>query len=276
MHGNADCIDGAVISNALREAKDALFRAGNLHATSLDALVEVCTRSLGALISQSRRDLYRIYMHLDTEGAWMHKGGPVPPALLATFMCDGQVRPVWTTGGLPVNVGRSQHIVSLHTRLLVENRDRMRRRPTCASTHGLEVHHVIPWAPADRWAQRHLESRQSVPPRSHRASSRRVHHHRQRRRDRRTRLPRPAGADPRGQRSTSTTGRPATTRSRTALSAPDRRAIPHEVVQPQRATSAAHPNRARQPTALIRQLPVERHATGLTDSARRRCSHNIA
>ena len=147
MHGNADCVEGALILNALREAKDALFRAGNLRATWLDALVDVCARSLRTLTSQSRRDLYRTYIHLDTEGAWMHKGGPVPPALLATFMCDGQVRPVWTTGGLPVNVGRSQHIVSLHTRLLVENRDRMCRRPTCASTYGLEVHHVVPWAP---------------------------------------------------------------------------------------------------------------------------------
>lgn len=149
IHGNADSIDGALILNALREAKDALFRAGNTRATWLEAFVEVCARSLGTLTSTSRRDLFRTYMHLDTEGAWMHRGGHVPPALLATFMCDGQVRPVWTTAGLPVNVGHSQDIVSLHTRLLVENRDRMCRKPTCASTRGLEVHHFVHWAPPD-------------------------------------------------------------------------------------------------------------------------------
>ena len=149
LRGNADSIDGSVILNASREAEDALFRGGDIRATWLDVLVEECARSLGTLTTKSRRDLYRAAIHLDTEGARMHKGGPVPRALLATFLCDGQVRPVWTTGELPVNIGRSQHNVCLHTRILVENRHRMCRKPTCAATLGQEVHHIVHWAPPD-------------------------------------------------------------------------------------------------------------------------------
>jgi len=124
-----------------------LFRAGHKQASWLDALVEVCTRSLHTLDARSRRDLFRVYVHLDTEGGWVHKGPALPPALLNSIMCDGVVQPVWTTGGLPVNVGRRQHIVPLHTRRLVENRDRMCRKPTCSSTYGLEVHHIVHWGP---------------------------------------------------------------------------------------------------------------------------------
>lgn len=145
VHALADATDGAIIDAALREAHDALFRSGHTDVTWLDALVEVCTRSLGAVTSASRRDLFRIVIHVDTESAWLHNGPALPPTVLDLVLCDGVVQPVWTTGGLPVNVGRRRRIVPAHTRIIVENRDRICRHPTCHSRHGLEVHHIVHW-----------------------------------------------------------------------------------------------------------------------------------
>lgn len=145
VHALADATDGAVIDAALREARDSLLRAGNTDVNWLDALVEVCARSLGAVSSPSRRDLFRIMIHVDTEGSWVHRGPALPPTVMDLVLCDGVVQPVWSTSGLPVNVGRRRRIVPAHTRLVIENRDRVCRHPSCSSTHGLEVHHIIHW-----------------------------------------------------------------------------------------------------------------------------------
>ena len=87
MRGVVNAVDGGVICNGLQEAKDALFRAGHTEATWLDALVELCQRSLHTLDVCSRRDLFRVYIHLDSEGGWVHKGPALPPALLVAIMC---------------------------------------------------------------------------------------------------------------------------------------------------------------------------------------------
>ena len=145
IHGAADAADGATIDNALREAKDALFRAGDTDATWLDALLEICHRSTGAISSATRRDNYKVIIHVDTEGAWVHRGPVLPPTLFERICCDGQVQPLWSTNGSPINMGRSQHIVPMRTRIVVENRDRICRHPTCSSSSGLEVHHIRHW-----------------------------------------------------------------------------------------------------------------------------------
>ena len=44
-----------------------------------DAMVDVARRSLGAVTSINRRDAYRTYVHLDTEGGWL-TGKPRFPA----------------------------------------------------------------------------------------------------------------------------------------------------------------------------------------------------
>ncbi|MCU1503166.1 MAG: hypothetical protein JWM12_2520 [Ilumatobacteraceae bacterium] len=146
LHGLTNGMDGAVILQALSEAKDGLFRAGNTDVTWLDALVEVCKRSLGSVGSPSRRDLFTIIVHLDTDGAWVHHGPAVPPALLDRLTCDATIQPLWTTEGLPVNLGRRRRIVPTQTRLVVEDRDRICRHPTCTSSAHLEVHHLVHWA----------------------------------------------------------------------------------------------------------------------------------
>lgn len=144
--------DGLIIEAALREARDALFQAGQRDVTWLDALLEMCRRSTASNaitgVGAGRLDRYRVYMHLDTEGAWVQSTMPVPPALRDQCMCDGVVTPVWTTGGRPVNLGRSTRVVSPALRRLVLHRDGHRcRTPGCESTLGLEIHHIIPYGP---------------------------------------------------------------------------------------------------------------------------------
>jgi hypothetical protein len=54
------------------------------------------------------------------------------------------VRPVWTTDGRPINVGRATKVVSPALRRMVLHRDGHRCRiPGCRGTLGLEVHHVL-------------------------------------------------------------------------------------------------------------------------------------
>jgi hypothetical protein len=145
LHGLADTLDGAIINNALTEAKDALFDAGNTDVTWLDALLEVCQRSLGTIVAPSRQDLYRTIVHLDTEGAWIHNGPAIPPELMSQITCCGMIQPLWSTKGIPISIGRARHIAPLRTRRVIEDRDRLCRHPSCHSTLGLEVHHIHHW-----------------------------------------------------------------------------------------------------------------------------------
>src|SRR5680860_1121105 len=74
MRVDAPGDDGALIEQAMTEAKDSLFQAGHPNVTWMDALLEVCNRSLSTVESTSRRAKYRVYVHLDTDGAWLNQG----------------------------------------------------------------------------------------------------------------------------------------------------------------------------------------------------------
>jgi hypothetical protein len=144
---------GALVEAALKEAKDALFHAGHPKATMGDAMVELARRSLGSVTSINRRDAYRTYVHLDSEGGWLTGKPRLPAQITKKLTCDGILQPVWHTQGAPVNVGRAQRIVPTRTRRLVEDRDRGCRFPGCPSTH-VECHHLIHWVdggPTDTW-----------------------------------------------------------------------------------------------------------------------------
>ncbi|MGZ4671788.1 MAG: DUF222 domain-containing protein [Ilumatobacteraceae bacterium] len=151
MHVNAPADHGAIIDTALREARDALFNSGHSDVSWLDALVEVCHRSLDTITSPSRRDRYRIYVHLDTDSAdgpahaWLNGGPHLPDSLRAVLCCNGVIQPLWHTAGLPVNVGRARYIVPERTRRLILDRDRSCRHPSCAATTHLDVHHILEW-----------------------------------------------------------------------------------------------------------------------------------
>lgn len=150
MKVDAPADDGALIEQAMKEAKDALFQAGQPQVTWMDALLEVCNRSLSTLTSTGRRAKYRVYVHLDTGGGWVNQGPALPRALLDKICCDGIVQPVWQTQGAPVNVGRAMRIVPERTRRLILDRDRTCLVPGCGATHHLEVHHLIAWARGGR------------------------------------------------------------------------------------------------------------------------------
>lgn len=137
---------GALIEKSIREAKDALFTQGQTDATLADGLVEVTNRSLSTVASSSRASKFRIYVHLDTDGGWIERGGRLPKHMIDRLTCDGVLQPVWESGGHPVNVGRAQRIVPRRTRRLVEARDRGCRFPGCATGGGhVEVHHIRHW-----------------------------------------------------------------------------------------------------------------------------------
>ena len=136
---------GALVEAALKEAKDALFRTGRPKVTSADAMVEIAERSLGAVESINRRDAFRAYVHLDTDGGWLTGRPRLPKHLTDKLTCDGILQPVWHTQGAPVNVGRAQRIVPTRTRRLIEDRDRGCRFPGCPSTAHVECHHLIHW-----------------------------------------------------------------------------------------------------------------------------------
>jgi len=108
-------------------------------------MVQIAQRSLGAVESINRRDAYRTYVHLDTEGGWLTGRPRLPAQITDKVTCDGILQPVWHTAGAPVNVGRAQRIVPTRTRRLVEDRDRGCRFPGCTATN-VECHHLIHWA----------------------------------------------------------------------------------------------------------------------------------
>ncbi len=163
---------GALVEQAVKEAKDALFvhqrgdegattaadADGNLRSvgasgtegttqpTYADALAEIAHRSLAGVASTSRASHYRVYLHLDTGGGWINNGGAIPARLLARFLTDGILQPVWETDGRPVSVGRTMRILPARARRLIEDRDRGCRFPGCTATRFVEVHHLREWA----------------------------------------------------------------------------------------------------------------------------------
>ncbi|GAA2730045.1 hypothetical protein GCM10009867_00570 [Pedococcus aerophilus] len=179
---SAPATTGALVEQAVKEAKDALFTrrrdtdngktgsdaasdgradgaesgAGLGHSqdphaglpTYADALEEMANRSLASITSTSRAAHYRVYLHLDTNGAWATGGHAIPTRLLSRFISDGVVQPVWETQGRPVSVGRSMRILPERSRRLVLDRDRGCRFPGCPTTNTgfVEIHHLHPWA----------------------------------------------------------------------------------------------------------------------------------
>jgi hypothetical protein len=142
---------GALVEQAVREAKEALFTAGNPDACYADGLAEVASRSLtaveatGSSGSKGRLARYRVYVHLSTDGAWVGGRGAIPASLAAKFGCDGIIQPVWEVGGVPVSVGRRQRIAPDRARRLLQDRDRGCVFPGCTATRFLEVHHLDHW-----------------------------------------------------------------------------------------------------------------------------------
>lgn len=144
LHAELGTLAGAEIEAALNEAKDALYRAGNQDVTWADALLEVCRRSLNNAGSTSRSDNYRVYLHIDSDRAWINGGPKLPASVRSQILCDSSVHPYLITNGKPINVGRVTRTISPHTRRAIIDRDATCRYPGC-STRKLEVHHLVHW-----------------------------------------------------------------------------------------------------------------------------------
>ncbi|BAN01690.1 hypothetical protein YM304_13760 [Ilumatobacter coccineus YM16-304] len=62
--------------------------------------------------------------------------------------------PVFHRNGVPISVGRTQHIVPARTRKAVLLRDGGCAVPGCGATRHLDVHHIVHWSdggPSDTW-----------------------------------------------------------------------------------------------------------------------------
>ena len=155
LHLDCDQLAGMIIERALEEARDALFHNGQADVNWVDALLEIANRSLDAIASPTRRNRFRINMNLNTHGRATDAAGyHLPDAIRRYITCDGMITPVLVDNGIPVSVGRSQHIIPDRTRRVVEHRDGGCRVPGCTTRHFLEVHHIIHWdhdGPSDTW-----------------------------------------------------------------------------------------------------------------------------
>ena len=118
-----DQASGMVIEQAIGEARDHLFNNGQSDVTMPDAVLEMAQRSLDAIDSPDRRNRWRINLHLRTDGRCTDGTGHfLPDAIRRYLTCDGMLTPTFFDGGIPVSVGRSQHIVPDRTRRVVIER----------------------------------------------------------------------------------------------------------------------------------------------------------
>lgn len=120
-------------------------KAGKPRVSLAEGLAELTQRALGSIASPARREHYRIYIHLDTDGGWLTGQPRLPRHVVESMTCDVVLQPVWETDGAPVNVGRSQRTVPARLRRLLDDRDRGCRYPGCPAIGHTDKHHIIHW-----------------------------------------------------------------------------------------------------------------------------------
>jgi hypothetical protein len=129
------------VAQVAKTARDALFNAGTPDADTADVLIELAERSLDSIESPERGSRYRVNFHMtDTGNVSDARGRRVPDAAADRITCDALMSPVKFVNGVPVSVGRSQHLVPDRTRRLVEHRDGGCRVPGCSNDRYVEVH----------------------------------------------------------------------------------------------------------------------------------------
>ncbi len=157
LNVETDGIAGTIISQAIEEAKDALFQDDPETATWISALVEVAQRSLDAIDDSGRRDRHRLHLHINTDAPADVRdahGWRVPDDVANYLTCDCAIVPTLLADGLPFSVGRASRVVPERTRRIVIHRDQGCRVPGCTATHHLEIHHIVHWTdggPTDTW-----------------------------------------------------------------------------------------------------------------------------
>jgi 5-methylcytosine-specific restriction endonuclease McrA len=156
---------GRLLDAALREANDALFRRDGQRATLVEALTEIAQRSLDSIESTSRRDRYRIHLHVEADGTCTDdQGRHVPDWLRRLAGCDCTLTTEWERHGRPVRVGTPEQAIPAVTRRYIIRRDRHCRLPGCTSRF-VDVHHVIH---REDGGTHHVENLVCLCPRHHR------------------------------------------------------------------------------------------------------------
>jgi hypothetical protein len=146
---------GRILEHAMLEARDALFQAGQTEVTWADALVEMAQRSLDQVTPVSRRDRFRVHLHVnadpttdgDIDTATWADGQAMPNSVRDLIMCDGVVIPEWWRHGKPYAQGRAKRVVPEWMRHHVVRRDRGCRVPGCGAERFVDIHHLIHWEP---------------------------------------------------------------------------------------------------------------------------------
>jgi hypothetical protein len=141
-----DADEGAIVRQALQEAHDAVFRAGDGRVGGADALVEMARRSLATVTPLARRDAFLAIFHvpIGSSPGHLHGGPALPDRLRRQLLCDGRGVVVGVRHGRPVSLGRSTRIVPTRLRQLIEERDRGCRVPGCTATR-VQIHHLRHW-----------------------------------------------------------------------------------------------------------------------------------
>ena len=115
-----------------------------------DALVELAKLRVGA---DADTDRASVVIHVTARdlnalngNAMLEDGTFVPSEVARRLACDGRVQAVtYDEAGNPLNLGRRSRVVSRAQLRALKERDGQ-ACVICGYTHGLEAHHVIPWA----------------------------------------------------------------------------------------------------------------------------------
>ena len=191
-----DADHGRIVDAALSAARDRLFRDGDPAVTWVDALIDICERSLDTETPE-RRDRFRINMFFDltdpVPARWADRS-PVPDSIRQHLTCDGTFTPTFLdhgpTGGRrnlrarhPGTHPTSRHVPGSAMPGAVVHPDPLARRPP---------HHP----PRTRRPDRDGEPGRAVPTLPPGPPPRPVRHPRQRRHPRRAHVQRPRRPPP--------------------------------------------------------------------------------
>ncbi|MGA9275328.1 HNH endonuclease [Ilumatobacter sp.] len=161
MHADLDLDLGAVVENALDEARDAVVARENRGSDAdgalqivshVDALVELAQRSLDSIAEPARRNRYRVNLHLNLDATVRTDHGDVLSDSIARLLtCDGAIDPIHVKNAIPISVGRTQRTIPDRTRRSILHRDQHHCQvPGCNTTRRLEIHHIQHWADGGR------------------------------------------------------------------------------------------------------------------------------
>jgi hypothetical protein len=150
--------DGSIVEQALRAARDSVFRDTHPDATDdapshrvswADAMVRMAECALEALdpATQAGRhpsERYKVLIHVRDDGrAQPHLGGLLPDAIRQYLACDCTIQAVVEHRSVPIALSAPTRTVPDRLRRLVEARDGGCRVPSCTQARWLQVHHIV-------------------------------------------------------------------------------------------------------------------------------------